>query len=200
MKKRGLIIIGVGGIMIALAMVIAYSVLQRTERGLSSEGNFPSPENMFDDVSEKETISPGSAYTFSHTTTTSQVPMMWGLYITNYKPKNDVVVSISNIFDDKFGSYEEGDPIFIKSFVIPKVDTYNFYVENKGSESITVKMMYSENPEKSKTFTDPNSPFYKNIVPLATSGFLLILGIIVIISGTILSVFDLNRSRNRSYI
>jgi len=198
MKKRGPIVIAVGVVMIVSAMILAYSVVQKAGPSLGGEGFFPSPESMFDEVSEKEIIDPGTAYTFSHTTTSSQVPMMWGLYITDYKPDDHVLVTVSNIFGDKFGSYEEGDPIFIKSFMIPKVDTYNFYVENKGSESITVKMMYSENPEKSKAFTDPNSTFYKNIVPLATSGFLLILAIIVIISGTVLSVIDWKRGKNQS--
>lgn len=198
MKKRGPIVVTSGAIMIAIAMILAYSVVQRAGSSIGGEGFFPSPESMFDEVSEKETIDPGTAYTFSHTTTSSQVPLMWGLYITDYKPNDHVLVTVSNIFGDKFGSYEEGDPIFIKSFVIPKVDTYNFYVENKGSDSITVKIMYSENPEKSKALTDPNSPFYKNIVPLAASGFLLMIGIAVIISGIILSVIDWKRGKNQS--
>lgn len=198
MKKRGLIVIIAGAVMIVSAIILAYSVVQGAGPSLGGEGFFPSPESMFDEVSEKETIDPGTAYTFSHTTTSSQVPLMWGLYITDYKPNDQVLVTVSNILGDKFGSYQEGDPIFIKSFIIPKVDTYNFYVENKGSESITVKIMYSENPEKSKALTDPNSPFYKNIVPLATSGFLLIIGFVVIISGIILSIIDWKKGKNQS--
>ncbi|HXX06348.1 MAG TPA: hypothetical protein VEJ68_05975 [Candidatus Bathyarchaeia archaeon] len=198
MKKRGPIVIIAGAVMIAIAMMLAYSVVHNAGPSLGGEGFFPSPESMFDEVSEKETIDPGTAYTFSHTTTSSQVPLMWGLYITDYKSNDHVLVTVSNIFGDKFGSYEEGDPIFIKSFVIPKVDTYSFYVENKGSDSITVKIMYSENPEKSKALTDPNSAFYKNIVPLAASGFLLMIGIAVIIAGIVLSVIDWKRGKNQS--
>jgi uncharacterized membrane protein len=198
MKKRGPIVMIVGTVIIVSAMVIANSVIQRLGPNVTQGGFFPSPESMFDEVSEKETIEPGTAYTFSHTTTSAVVPLMWGLYITDYKPNDRVLVSVSNIFGDKFGSYQEGDPIFIKSFMIPKVDTYSFYVENKGSNSITVKMMYSENPEKSKAFSNPNSPFYQNIIPLATSGFLLIIGIIVIISGIVLSIMDWKRGKNQS--
>jgi hypothetical protein len=109
-----------------------------------------------------------------------------------------VGISISNIFGDKFGSFVEGDPIFIKSFDVLKVDTYNFNVENKGKEPITVVMLFTENPEKSKALTDPNSPFVKNIIPLAESGFLLIVGIIVLISGIILSVMDWRKGKNQS--
>jgi len=198
MKKRGPIVMIIGAVMIVSAMAIAYSVVQRLGPNIGEQGFFPSPESMFDEVSEKETIDPGTAYTFSHTTSSSQVPLMWGLYITDYKPNDHLSISVSNIFGDKFGSYEERDPIFIKSFMIPKTDTYNFYVENKGNAPVTVKMMYSENPEKSKALSDPNSPFYKNIIPLAVSGFLLIIGIIVIISGIVLSVMDWRKGKNQS--
>ena len=198
MKKRGPIVMIVGAIMIVLAMGIAYSIIQRAGPDISQSGFFPSPESMFDEVSEQETIDAGTSYTFSHTTTSSRVPLMWGLYITDYKPEDHVLISVSNILGDKFGSFDEGSPIFIKSFMIPKVDTYNFYVENKASQSVTVKMMFSENPEKSKALTDPNSTFNQSIVPLATAGFLLIIGTIAVISGIVLSVMDWKRARNQS--
>lgn len=198
MKKRGLIVMIVGGIMIVSAIAIAYSVIQRLGPGITQEGFFPSAESMFDEVTDKQIIESGTSYTFSHTAASSGVPLMWSLYITDYKPDDRVQVSVSNMFGDKFGSYQEGDPIFIKSFMIPKVDTYSFYVENKGSGTVTVKMMYTENPAKSKAFSNPNSPFYQNIVPLATSGLLLIMGIIVLVSGIIVSVMDWKRSKNQS--
>ena len=53
MKKRGPIVVIAGVIMIAIAMVLAYSVVQRAGPSLGGEGFFPSPESMFDVVSEK---------------------------------------------------------------------------------------------------------------------------------------------------
>jgi hypothetical protein len=197
MKKRGPIVAIVGAVMVVSAMAIAYSVVQRV--GPSMQGGFfPSPESMFDVVSDKEIIDPGTTYTFSHTTASSGVPLMWALYITDYKAPDRVLVTVSDTFGDKLGSFDEADPIFIKSFTIPKVDTYNFDIENKGGDSITVKMMYSENPQKSKALTDPNSPFYQNIIPLATSGLILIIGILLIISGLVLCVMDWRRGKNQS--
>ncbi|MGI0046685.1 MAG: hypothetical protein ACREBB_05805 [Nitrosotalea sp.] len=198
MKKRGPIVVIAGVVLIAIAFVISYSVMERTGSGLGRNGFFPSPESMFDEVSEKEVIDPGTAYTFSHTTSLSQVPLMWGLYVTDFKPDGQVAINVTNIFGDKFGSYLEGEPIFIKSFVIPKMDTYSFNVQNMGNSSITAEMMFTENPEKSKALTDPNSSFNQNIVPLAAAGFMLIFGIIVIIAGIILSVMDWRKSRNQS--
>ncbi len=196
MKKRGPIILITGTVMIILAASIAYSIIPQEQ---DTNGDFfPSPESLFDNVSDKVTIDAGNVYTFSHTVTAAKVPLMWGVHIVNYKPDDSVGISISNIFGDKFGSFVEGDPIFIKSFDVSKADTYNFNVENKGKESITVVMLFTENPEKSKALTDPNSPFVKNIIPLAQAGFLLIVGIIVMIIGIILSVMDWRKGKNQS--
>ena len=198
MKKRGPIVAIAGGVLIAVAFLVSYSIMERAGSSLGTNGFFPSPESMFDETSEKEIVNPGTTYTFSHTTSSSQVPLMWGLYITDYKPDDQVAVNVTNMFGDKFGSYVESDPIFIKSFTIPKVDTYSFDVTNTGKSSITAEMLFSENPEKSKALTDPNSPFNKNIVPLAAAGFMVIFGIIAIIVGIVLCVMDWRKSRNQS--
>jgi hypothetical protein len=196
MKKRGPITLIVGVVMIILAASIAYSILPR-EQGIGGDF-FPSPESLFDNVSDKVTIDAGNLYTFSYTVNTAKVPLMWGVHIINYQPNDNVGISITNIFGDKFGSFVDGDPIFIKSFDVSKADTYNFNVENKGKEPIVVVMLFTENPEKSKALTDPNSPFVKNIIPLAQAGFLLIIGIIVAIAGIILSVIDWRKGKNQS--
>lgn len=185
-----------GVVMIIVAFAIVYSIIPQTA-GVG-EKFFPAPENMFDSVTENQQIEPGASFTFSHTTGTSQVPMMWGLHILDYQQDDQVSVTVSNIFGDKFGSFDEGDPIFIKSFMIPKVDTYSFDVENKGKNPITVAMMFTENPEKSKALTDPNSTFHKSIVPLAIAGLLVIVGIIVLIAGIILSIVDWKKRKNQS--
>ena len=186
-----------GAVLIIAAFVIAYSVTPTTTSGVG--GNFfLGPENLFDSVTENQRIEPGTTFTFSHSTATSQVPLMWGLHILDYQQDDRVSITISNIFGDKLGSFDEADPIFIKSFMIPKVDTYSFNVENKGKNPITVTMMFSENPEKSKALTDPNSPFNKSIVPLAIAGLLLIIGIIALFTGIILSVVDWKKGKNQS--
>lgn len=198
MKKRGPIVAIAGAALIGIAFVISYSVMETAGQTLAGNGLLPSPESMFDSVSEKETIFPGMTYTFSHTTSSSQVPLMWGFYITDYKESDRVSIKVSNISGDNLGTFNDVDPILIKSFMIPKIDTYSFAVENTGSDSITAEMLFTENPEKSKALTDPNSPFNKNIVPLAAAGFMLIFGIVVIIAGAILGVMDWRKSRDQS--
>ena len=197
MKKRGPIILIAGAIMIILSASIVYSIMPKEQFGTT--GDFiPSPESLFDNVSDKVKIEAGNMYAFTHTASTANSNLMWGVHILDYKLDDKVEVSISNIFGDKFGSFAESDPIFIKSFKVTKVDTYNFNVENRGKESITVVALFTENPEKSKALTDPNSPFVKNIIPLAQAGFLLIVGIILVISGLILGVVDWRKGKNKS--
>jgi hypothetical protein len=196
MIKRGPIVMIIGVVMIIAAFAIVYSIIPSTA-GVG-ENFFPAPENMFDSVTENQRIESGTTFTFSHATGTSQVPLMWGLHIMDYQQDDHVSITVSNIFGDKFGSFDEGDPIFIKSFMIPKVDTYSFDVENKGKNQITVAMMFTENPEKSKALTDPNSTFHKSIVPLAIAGLLVIVGIIVLIAGIILTLVDWKKGKNQS--
>ena len=196
MIRRGSIVMIIGVVMIIAAFAIVYSIIPSTA-GVG-ENFFLGPENLFDSVTENQRIEPGTTFTFSHSTATSQVPLMWGLHILDYQQDDRVSITISNIFGDKLGSFDEADPIFIKSFMIPKVDTYSFNVENKGKNPITVTMMFSENPEKSKALTDPNSPFHKSIVPLAIAGLLVIVGILVLIAGIILSLVDWKKGKNQS--
>ena len=198
MKKRGPIVAIAGAVMIVMAASIAYSVMPKTSFGGEGGNFFPSPESLFDSVSDKVSIDAGNVYTFSHTVNAAQVPLMWGVHVVDYNPGDTVSISITNIFGDKFGSFVDNDPIFIKSFNVPKADTYSFNVENKGKEPITVVMLFTENPAQSKALTDPNSPFVKNILPLAEAGFLLIIGIVVIISGVILSMLDWRKGKNQS--
>jgi hypothetical protein len=51
--------------------------------------------------------------------------------------------------------------------------------------------MFSEDPENSDALSNPNSPLMNMVLPLLISGFLLILGIIITIIGTIIILVDL---------
>jgi len=186
----------IGVVMMIVTFAIAYSMMP-SSTGVGNDF-FPAPENLFDSVTDNQRIEAGTISTFSYTARDSQVPLMWGLHILDYHPDDRVSITITNIFGDKFGSFTEEEPIFIKSFTIPKEDTYSFNVENKGKNQITVAMMFTENPEKSKALTDPNSTFNKSIVPLAVAGLLLILGVIIFIVGIILSLVDWKKGKNQS--
>lgn len=198
MIKRGYLILIIGAVLVGSSFVIAFSILPDVQSSIESGKFLPSLESMFDSVSEKTQILPGDSYSFPYTSKTSQVGLMWGLKIMDYEQMDRISVSISNIFGDDLGKFESSDSVLIETFKIPKVDTYNFNVLNEGKRPISVIMMFTENPEHSEAMANQNLPFFKNLIPLAVSGFLLIIGIIVLFVGTILSILDWRKGKNQS--
>ena len=82
MKKRGPIVIIIGAVLMISSIAVGYSVIPRSGDSINGNDLFPSPESMFDNVTDKVEINVGTGYTFSHTTSASQVPLMWGIHMT----------------------------------------------------------------------------------------------------------------------
>jgi hypothetical protein len=114
----------------------------------------------------------------------------------DYQSGDVVLISISNIYGDNFGQFNVNQPAIFETMKIEKSDIYNFNVENKGNRQITVVMMFTKNPNDSKMFSDPNSPLSKTLVPLAVSGSLLVIGIITVIVGITITIFDYRKRRS----
>ncbi|MFQ6024916.1 MAG: hypothetical protein ACE5JT_00150 [Nitrosopumilaceae archaeon] len=198
MSRRGPIVAIGGIVLIIVAFTIAYSVLPSMEPSIATGSVFSTIEGMFDYVSEETQIYTGDSHSFSFTTSTSEVPLMWGLHILDYQQGDRLSISVSNIFGDNLAGLETREPFVFEMFQIPKADTYSFVVENKGIRPVTVFMVFSEDPENSEAMLDPNSPFLKTLIPLAISGILLIIGIIVLMVGIILAVVDWRKGKSES--
>lgn len=155
-------------------------------------------EGMFDEVSPETTIFPGRSQEFSFTTQSSQVPLMWGLQIADYQRGDSVDVSISRSLDDDLDNLKVEGPIHFDVFLIPAADTYNFEVTNTGDRAISVTVMFSENPDNERIFSDSNSPFSSLVVPIMASGISLIVGLIVTGAGIVLMLVDWRKNRNES--
>jgi hypothetical protein len=198
-KKRG-IYVAIGGVaMIVASFAIAMSIVQRSDL---TQNEFFIPdilEGMFDEVSDRTQLEPSDTVSFSFDATTNIDTLLWGIQILDYQSDDKVLVSISNIFGDNFGQFNLDQPTFFETMKIEKNDIYNFMVENKGNRPITVVMMFTKNPNDSKAFSDPNSPFSQTLVPLAVSGTLLIIGIIAIIIGVIVIIIDY-RKRSSEFV
>ena len=54
--------------------------------------------------------------------------------------------------------------------------------------------MFTEDPQNSESFTNPNSPVAEMVIPLIVSGILLIVGITTMIIGIITILFDLKNN------
>ena len=201
MKKYGPIIALAGFSLILISLLIAISSVPSN---ISQDETFLVSslfEGMFDDVSETFQIMPGDIIYTSYTTSLSDIPLLWGIQIIDYQYGDMLYIQISNIFGDSYGEFIQNDSILFTTTLIDQFDTLNFQIENTGTGIIDVVVMFSEDPENSDAFSNPNSPVMDMILPLIISGFLVILGITLLLIGIILTLLDLKNKldNNRNY-
>jgi hypothetical protein len=196
MNKRGLIIFVFGLILVIVSFSIAVSVIPS---GVSESNNLPMSilfEEMFDEVSDEVLIMPGDSTFVSYDTLSSNVSLLWGMQILDYQSDDRISIIISNIFGDDYGKFVQNDPIMFELLEISQYDTLNFEIKNLGSRNVTILIMFSEDPKNSNVFSNSNSSAMKMIFPLAISGVLILLGIIVSIIGIFVFLIDLKNYQN----
>jgi len=201
MNKRGPIITIVGMVLFVISLSIAASVVPSS---ITGSGDFYVSslfEGMFSYVSDEIQIMPGDLAYVPYSTFLSDVPLLWGIQIIDYQPGDSLSIKISNIFGDDYGEFVQDEPILFEILKITQSDTLNFEIKNLSSRNVIVIAMFSEDPENSDTFSNPNSPVMNMILPLAISGILLILGILILIIGVIVILVDWKNNQNnkRSY-
>ncbi|MDC1023554.1 hypothetical protein OAQ83_00495 [Nitrosopumilus sp.] len=191
MKKYGPIIAFVGFSLILISLLIAVSSVPSD---ISEDETFLVSslfEGMFDDVSETFQIMPGDVIYTSYTTSLSDVPLLWGIQIIDYQYGDMLYIQISNIFGDSYGEFIQNDSVLFTTTLIDQSDTLNFQIENTGTRIIDTVVMFSEDPENSDVFSNPNSPMVDMLLALIVSGFLIILGILILLIGIIITILDL---------
>ena len=191
MKKYGPIIAFVGFSLILISLLIAISSVPSN---ISEDETFLVSslfEGMFDDVSETFQIMPGDVIYTSYTTSLSDVPLLWGIQIIDYQYGDMLYIQISNIFGDSYGEFIQNDSVLFTTTLIDQSDTLNFQIENTGTRIIDAVVMFSEDPENSDAFSNPNSPMMDMLLALIVSGFLIILGILILLIGIIITILDL---------
>ncbi|KAF6242455.1 hypothetical protein C6988_08380, partial [Nitrosopumilus sp. b1] len=150
MKKRGPIV-GLAGVIITIASFLAVlSMVPAFQPAVNGEFLLPNLlDGMFSEVSEEVEIFPGNSYTFSYSSSISEIPLLWGLQITDYQDGDSSVVTVSNIYGDNFGTFSLDGPVLFDMFVVPNTDSINFLVENTGDRPINALMMFAEDPDNS---------------------------------------------------
>ena len=143
---------------------------------------------MFDNVSEIFQIMPGNIIYTSYSTSLSDVPLLWGIQIIDYKYDDVLSIQISNIFGDSYGEFIQDDSILFTTILVDQSDILNFQIENTGTRTVDVIVMFSEDPD---AFSNSNSSMMNIVLPLMISGFLIIIGIVITIIGLIIMMFDL---------
>ena len=194
MNKRGSIIAFVGFAMIFVSLIIAISAVP---------SNIPESdtllisslfEGIFDDVSEPFSVTPGDVVYTSYSTYVSDIPLLWGIQIIDYQNGDKLSVNIENIFGDSYGNYVQSDSVLFERIFVQQSDTINFEIKNTGSREIDFVIMFAEDPDNSDVFSNTDSSIMDMVVPLMVSGFLLILGIIIVLIGIIIILIDLKNS------
>ena len=194
MKKLGPIIAFVGFIVIFVSLIVAISAVPSNLPESDSLLISSLFEGMFDDISEPFQILPGNMVYTSYSTYISDVPLLWGIQIIDYQNGDKLSVGIENIFGDFYGSYIQSDSVLFERIFVQQSDTINFEIKNTGSREIDFVIMFAEDPDNSDVFSNTDSSIMDMVVPLMVSGFLLILGIIIVLIGIIIILIDLKNS------
>jgi len=201
MKKRGLVITTIGLVLIGISLSIAVFAAPSNLTGpndLSMDSMF---EKIVDEITDEIQILPDDFAYVSYDVSSSDAPLLWGIQIIDYTSGDMLSIKISNIFGDDYGEFTMSEPILFETLQIVQSDVLNFEIENIGSRPVNVIVMFSEDPENSDAFSNPNSPMMNMVVPLLVSGLLLVLGIIISIVGILLILLDLknNLDDKRNY-
>ena len=201
MKKRGAIVTIIGIGLLMMSILIAISAIPDNALGPSDFFVSSLFEDMFDEISNEIQLLSGDFTYVSYTTSSYEIPLLWGIQIIDYQPGDEVSIKISNIFGDSYGEFLQNEPILFEVLQISQSDTLNLEIRNLGPRDITVIAMFSEDPENSDSFTNPDSPVMNMVIPLMVSGVLIIFGIIVLIIGIIVVLIDLknNFENKRNY-
>ena len=198
-KKRGPVISMIGLVSVVISLLIASSVVPND---VSEINHFSDSllEEMFDEISNEIQIMPGDSAYFSHSVSSSDV-LMWGVRIVDYQSGDKLSINISNIYGDDYGVFLQNESVLFEMLKITESDTVNLEVKNIGTRNVNVIAMFSEDPENSDPFSNADSSTMNMVLVLAFSGFLLLLGVIISVIGTIVLLVDLKNNQNskRSY-
>jgi len=201
MNKRGLIITIVGLVLVGVSLTVASSAIPSNVTGPNDLSMVAMFDGMFDEVTDELQIVPGESAYVSFGTSSYNSPLLWGIQLIEYETGDKLSIKISNVFGDSYGEYVQSEPILFEMIETVESDTLNFEIKNIGQNTVHVVVMFSEDPENSDALSNPNSPLMNMVLPLLISGFLLILGIIISIIGTIVVLVDLknNLDNKRNY-
>jgi len=126
------------------------------------------------------------------------VPLLWGSQITDFQNGDRLSIMVSDSIGTNYGIYQQGGPITFELFTILNNEIYNFEIQNNGDRPVSVIMMFSEDPDNSPSMTDPNSTLMNTIFPLAISGIMIMLGLVLVTIGITLFIYDWRKVSNRT--
>ena len=70
-------------------------------------------------------------------------------------------------------------------------------MKNTGDRTVSILMMFLEDPENSEILTSPDSPLMGMVIPLVAAGIMMIVGIITIATGGVIYAIDWKKEKRR---
>lgn len=196
MKKRGLYTACAGTVLFGVSLLAANSVAESTFVG---PAGFDVPsifEGMFDRITGEMTIIPGATERVSFAVESDGVPVIWAVHMTDYEPGDSLSIAAYGPSGDTYGRSALVDEIAFEAIEQARAGSVEIEVTNTGSEPVTVTVMFSEDPENSDMFADPDSPLNKLIFPLVIAGAALIAGLIIMVAGIVIFLVDMRRQQS----
>lgn len=198
MRRRGLAIAAGGA---AIFFISAISMEMIIESDFSGPVGFDIErmlDDMFDEITPEMSVMPGGSERVSYVIESDDTVLLWAVHINDYEEGD----SAELVIYDAIGQEREREFLAgeIQFQVIDwaEAGTLDFEIENTGREPISVVVMFSDNPDDSEMFADPNSPLNRVFVPLLVSSVFMLLGLIVSIIGVAIFLVDMKRHQQRT--
>ncbi len=132
MKKRGLIIIIIGLVLVGVSLIIVFSAFLPYVTGPNGLSMVAVFDGLFDEVTDELQIVPGETAYASYDTSSNVSTLFWGIQITEYDFGDTLSVTISNIFGDSYGEYIQSEKNSFEMIDNVESDTLNFEIKNIG--------------------------------------------------------------------
>ena len=153
-------------------------------------------ESMFDEITPETAISSGGSERTSYMIDAAGTTLVWAVHIVDYESGDSVRVAAYDMFGNELAAATQTGEIQFYGSEIEDAGTLDIEVENTGSEPVVTVLMFSENPDDSEMFTDPDSPLNRVLIPLLAAGVMMLIGLIVVVAGITVFLVDMRRQRS----
>jgi len=195
MKRRGLYTACAGTVLFGVSLLAANSVAESNFMGPAGFDVSSIFDGMFDMVTDEITIIPGATERVSFAVESDGVPVIWAVHMTDYEPGDSLSIAAYGPSGNAYGRSTQIDEVTFEAVEQAREGPVDIEITNTGPEPVTITVMFSEDPENSEMFMDPDSPLNKLIFPLVIAGAALIAGLVVVIAGIVIFLMDMRRQQ-----
>ena len=185
----------IGAIIFGISFFIADSIIVSDFSGPVGFDMDSVFESMFDEITGDIILAPGSTETISYMVKSDGSPLLLAVMISDYAQEDILSIKVSDTYGNIYGEFVQSEEMRFEIVEPAREGTLDVLVTNSGDNYVAIIVMFSEDPENSTMYTDPNSPLNSLIIPLAITGILLFVGFLVLVVGVVMFIVDMRRQR-----